>query len=167
MTEPFETGDSGTGWSAPDRPVAAGPAAIPPPPPQRITLPPGMRPPAVAATHTWPGPGSGRLPSGLFPSGPPRPTYREPHPATLGAVAVGGAAGTLWMALIGLLATTARQYVWWTIVAGLIAWVSALALARWGLRGVAAGVALTSGLAVSIAGVIVTLHWIGGYWLLW
>jgi hypothetical protein len=149
---------------------------IPPPPPQRITLPPGVRPPAVAhpagapqppGTATWPVPATARVPSGLFPSGPPRPTYREPHPARLGAVALGGVAGTLWMVLFGLLAGTAREYVWWTIAAGLAAWLTAIALARWGLRGVAVGIALAAGLAMAIAGVVVTEHWIGGHWLLW
>jgi hypothetical protein len=158
MTE--DVRDAGAGWSAPDRPGLG----IPPPPPQRITLPPGMLPPA---RPPWPGPGTARLPSGLFPSGPPRPTYREPHPARLGAVAVGGAAGTLWMALFGLLAGTARAYAWWTVAAGVVAWLSALALARYGLRGVAVGIALTSGLAIALAGVIVMEHWIGGHWVLW
>lgn len=191
-----ETRDSGTDWSPPDRPAspapapAPGPAAppglrIPPPPPPRITLPPGVRPvvartqppapmvgyPAVAGRGPagWPAPATTRAPSGLFPSssGPPRPTYREPHPAGLSEVTLGGAAGTLWMVLIGLLSSGARGYVWWTITAGLIAWGSALALARWGLRGVAAGIALTSGLGVSIAMVVVIEHWADGHWLLW
>ncbi|HKT03972.1 MAG TPA: hypothetical protein VJT31_30965 [Rugosimonospora sp.] len=108
-----------------------------------------------------------RNPSGLFPSGPPRPTYREPHPAGAGGVLLGAAATTLWMALFGLLATTARGYAWWTVTAGVIAWLSALALARWGLRGVAAGIAIGAGLGMAIAGVVVVLHWIGGHWLLW
>jgi hypothetical protein len=108
-----------------------------------------------------------RAPSGLFPSGPARPTYREPHPTRLGEVTLGGAAGTLWMVLIGLLSSSARGYIWWTTTAGLIAWGSALVLARWGLRGVAAGVALTSGIGVSIAVVVVIEHWAGGNWLLW
>src|SRR5207244_4604895 len=118
------------------------PQPPPPPPPRRITLPPGMLPPSAPP---WPGPpGTIRAPSGLFPSGPPRPTYREPHPARLGAVALGGAAGTVWMALFGLLAGTARAYAWWTVAAGTAAWLAALALARYGLRGVAVGVAMTS-----------------------
>jgi hypothetical protein len=71
------------------------------------------------------------------------------------------------MALFGLLAGTARAYAWWTVAAGITAWLSALALARFGLRGVAVGVAMTSGLAVALAGVIVTEHWIGGHWVLW
>jgi hypothetical protein len=80
---------------------------------------------------------------------------------------VGGAAGTLWMALFGLLASTARAYAWWTVAAGAVAWVAAFALARFGLRGVAVGVALASGLALALAGVIVTEHWVGGNWVLW
>jgi hypothetical protein len=164
MTE--ETRESGAGWSAPDRPGLGIPPPPPPPPPQRITLPPGIQAPRPPG-HTWPGPATARLPSGLFPSGPPRPTYREPHPTRLGAVALGGAAATVWMALFGLLAGTARAYAWWTVAAGVVAWLCALALARFGLRGVAVGIALTSGLAIALAGVIVMEHWIGGHWVLW
>lgn len=190
-----ETRDSGTDWSPPDRPAspappdAPGPAVpsglrIPPPPPARITLPPGVhpmvvrsQPPAPAVGYPapagvrpagWPGPATAHAPSGLFPSSaPPRPTYREPHPVRLGEVTLGGAAGTLWMMLIGLLSSGARGYVWWTISAGILAWGSALALARWGMRGIATGVALTSGLGVSIAFVVVIQHWAVGHWLLW
>jgi hypothetical protein len=32
---------------------------------------------------------------------------------------------------------------------------------------VAVGIALTSGLAMALAGVIVMEHWIGGHWVLW
>ncbi len=194
MTEPIEMRESGTDWSPPDRPDSAppqGPAVPPPPPPARITLPPGMLPPPSPQAlpgsqvpsgsqrpygpygsrptggYAWPGPATARPPSGLFPSGPPRPTYREPHPARFGHAALGTVAGALWMALIGLLAGTARAYAWWTVAAGLAAWLSALALSRWGLRGIATGVAISTGVAVAIAAGVVIARWAGGHWVLW
>ncbi|MBO0870587.1 MAG: hypothetical protein J2P15_18685 [Micromonosporaceae bacterium] len=108
-----------------------------------------------------------RTPSGLFPSGPPRPAYREPHQVRLGAVALGAVAGTLWMLFLGLLAVDARSYIRWSLAAGLLAWGAALGLARYGIRGIAVGVALSTGLGMAIAGVILTEHWAGGHWLLW
>jgi hypothetical protein len=117
----------------------------------------------------WPsGPGAlPRTPSGLFPSGPPRPTYREPHPVRAGAVAAGAGAGALWMLLFGLVATTARGYAWWTISAGITGWLAALVLARYGDRGVAVGVAASTAVGAAIAGSVVFAHFIDGNWLLW
>jgi hypothetical protein len=121
-------------------------------------------PPGPQASRPYP---PGPPPSGLFPSGPLRPTYREPHPTRLGEVVLGAAAATLWMALFGLLANSARQYAWATIGAGLVAWAAALVLVRWGMRGIAAGLALATGVAVAIGGVVVLEHWMAGLWLLW
>jgi hypothetical protein len=119
----------------------------------------------------WPAPPAGagelRMPSGLFPSGPPRPTYREPLAIRPSAVLTGAGAGALWMLLFGLLASTGRAYVWLTISAGALAWLTALALARMGDRGVAVGVAISSGLGVAIAGIVVLARMVGGHWLLW
>jgi predicted lipid-binding transport protein (Tim44 family) len=107
-------------------------------------------------------------PSGLFPSGPPRPTYREPHPVRGGGVAAGLGAGALWMLLFGLLGGGLRAYVWWTVLAGTAAWLVALALARYGDRGAAIGVAIVTGIGLSIAAVAVALRWgTSGDWPMW
>jgi hypothetical protein len=71
------------------------------------------------------------------------------------------------MLLFGLLATNARVYAWLTISAGLVAWLAALALARFGDRGVAIGVAISSAVGVGIAAIVVIARMAGGHWLLW
>jgi len=108
-----------------------------------------------------------RRPSGLFPAGPPRPTYREPHPVRLGAVVTGAGVAAAWLLLFGLLANSHRGYVWLTLVAGLVATVAALVLARFGDRGVAVGVAASTGIGVSIAMALVIAQWIATGWPLW
>ncbi|MEU8423423.1 hypothetical protein AB0C15_21360 [Micromonospora sp. NPDC048835] len=110
-----------------------------------------------------------RAPSGLFPSGPPtRPTYREPHPITGGGVATGGGAATGWLLLFGLLGTDVASYAWWTVAAGLSAWVTALVLVRYGDRGVATGVAIVTAGGLSIAAAVVAVRWAtSGDWPLW
>jgi hypothetical protein len=114
-----------------------------------------------------PGDFAGRRPSGLFPDRS-RPTYREPHQAGGAPIAIGVLAGTVWMALLGVLGTSARSYLWWTVAAGVLGWAAALLLARLGDRGVAVGVALACAIGVAIGFVVVTLHWAtDGYWLLW
>jgi hypothetical protein len=144
----------------PRPPNPARPPGVPNPPQMRITLPPHMTP------ATWAG-GAVREPGGLFPSGPPRPIYRESTPVKGGALAIGAGSAALWMLLFGLLATTARSYAWLSFGAGAAAWLSALVLSRFGDRGVAAGVALSSAVGVAIAGIVVTVRWAGGHWLLW
>ncbi|MGC4747902.1 hypothetical protein ACLQ28_19930 [Micromonospora sp. DT201] len=123
-----------------------------------------------------PGPDSGaaaqsvaRTPSGLFPAGPPsRPTYREPHPITGGGVAAGGGAAAIWLLLFGLLGTDVTSYAWWTVVAGLLAWLTALVLVRYGDRGVATGVAIVTAGGWSIAAAMVAARWAAsGDWPLW
>ncbi len=108
-----------------------------------------------------------RATSGLFPSGPPRPIFREPHPVRGGAVALGLGGGALWMIMFGLLATDAPGYAWISIIAGFLAWGAALLLARVGDRGVAAGVAMAVALGLSITTVVLAVRWAGGDWLLW
>ncbi|HET8681336.1 MAG TPA: hypothetical protein VFM54_05620 [Micromonosporaceae bacterium] len=111
---------------------------------------------------------AGHLPSGLFPSRPPRPTYREPHPVRAVAVAAGLAAGALWMLLFGLLATSVRGYGWWTFAAGATACAVALGLVRSGDRGVAAGVAIAAGIGWAVAGAVLTAAWAArADWPLW
>ena len=157
MTEP------GDPWTAPDRPPAPSgrpPVAAPAPyPPVRITLPPNIAAPLP--------PPALRAPGGLIPAGPPRPIYREPVPARLGPVAAGTGIAALWLLLFGLLATTARGYAWLTFGSGAVAWLAALALARYGDRGVAVGVAIGTAVGVAIAGIVVTVAWSSGHWLLW
>jgi hypothetical protein len=108
-----------------------------------------------------------RMPSGLFPSGPPRPIFREPFQIRGGAVALGVIAGGLWMMLFGLLASGARGYAWISIIAGVMAWGVALLLARIGDRGAAVGLAMSAAVGLSIATVVVAVRLAGGDWLLW
>jgi hypothetical protein len=54
-----------------------------------------------------------------------------------------------------------------TLIAGVVAWGASLLLARFGDRGVAVGVALSSGVALAIAGIVVAYRMAGGDWLLW
>jgi len=110
-----------------------------------------------------------RTPSGLFPSRPSRPTYREPHPVRPGAVAAGLGAGTLWMLLFGLLGTASvRAYGWWTILAGAVAWVVTAVLTRYGDRGVAVGAAIAVACAWAVAGIVLVAAWVAGDgWVLW
>jgi len=109
-----------------------------------------------------------RPPSGLFPTGPARPTYREPHPVRGAAVAAGLGAGAAWLLVFGLLARTLHGYAWWTVIAGSAAWLVALLLARYGDRGVAAGVAISTALGLSIAATAVAVRWaLTADWPLW
>ncbi|WP_229400780.1 hypothetical protein [Micromonospora okii] len=126
------------------------------------------RPPTTAARFEPEHPGA-RTPSGLFPSGPPsRPTWREPHPVTGAGVAAGGAAAAAWLVLFGLLGRDVPTYAWWTVLAGGVAWLAALALVRFGDRGVATGVAIVTGGGWSIAAAVVAVRWAtGGDWPLW
>jgi hypothetical protein len=118
----------------------------------------------MSTPPAWP---TGRPPTASTKRGMPRPIYREPSPARPGLVLLGAGAGALWMLLFGFLAHSAHAYVWWTIVAGVAAWVAVFILARLGDRGIAAGVAMISGLAVAIAFSVVMVHWIDGHWILW
>jgi hypothetical protein len=154
--------------SAVRRPIAPGspvPPTSPYPQPMRITLPPGVPPPHVPGPAPWTG--AVRQPGGLIPAGPPRPIYREPGPVRFGPLAVGTGSGALWMLLFGLLASTTRGYVWLTFGSGLAAWLTAVVLARLGDRGAAVGVALSTGVGVAIAGMVVVVQWASGHWLLW
>jgi len=123
--------------------------------------PPGWLPQA-AARPAMP------TPSGLFPGQPPRPTYREPHPIGAGPVLAGMGSAALWFVLFGSLARDLVSYAWWTVVAGITAWVAAAVLAFLGDRGVAVGIALTASLGLSIGTVFVAARWIStNDWPLW
>jgi hypothetical protein len=155
---PWALPDSGSPRSAPASPTGGSDWR----PPQ---VPPGGWPPSTLARPRPGGPDRGL--SGLFPSGPPRPTYREPVPIRFGMLVAGILAATLWMVLFGLIATSARAYAWASIVAALLAWASALLLARAGDRGAAVGVAIATGVGLSVAAVVVIVRWAAGDWLLW
>lgn len=129
-----------------------------------MTTPPAFPPGPDAGPRALP-----RTPSGLFPAGrPSRPTYREPHPVTGAGVASGGAAAATWLLLFGLLGTGVGSYAWWTLVAGGLAWLTALALVRYGDRGVATGIAIVTAGGWSIAAAIVAVRWAAtGDWPLW
>lgn len=99
-------------------------------------------------------------PSGLFPTGPPRRIYREPHPVRARAVFAGLAAGSGWMALFGLLGSDLRSHLWWLVVAGAAAWLVALGLARYGDRGAAVGTTLAAAAGWTVAGALIALYWI-------
>jgi hypothetical protein len=72
------------------------------------------------------------------------------------------------MLVFGLLAGTLRAYAWWTTLAATMGWLVSLALARYGDRGVAVGVAISTGLAMSIAAVAVAARWAAsGDWPMW
>ena len=149
------------GW--PVRPSRTPPGSGPVPAGQPTNQPSGLFP-AGQPSGLFPA----SPPSGLFPSGPPRPTFREPHPVRGSAVAAGLGAGALWMLVFGLLAGGLRAYAWWTALAAAMGWLVSLGLARYGDRGVAVGVAISTGLAMSIAAVAVAARWAAsGDWPMW
>jgi hypothetical protein len=107
-------------------------------------------------------------PSGLFPTGPPRRTYREPHPVRARAVLAGLAAGAGWLLLFSSLGSDLASQVWWAVASGGAAWLGALGLARYGDRGAAVGVTLATGAGWTVAGGAVALSWAStGDWPLW
>lgn len=123
--------------------------------------------PAPPAAGPLPAPAT-RPPSGLFPGLPPRPVFREPHPIAAAPVLCGLGCALLWIGLFGGLAHDLAAYAWWTIVAAVTSWIVALVLARFGDRGVAVGIALASGLGLSVAMAFVGARWITTYdWPLW
>lgn len=103
-----------------------------------------------------------------LPGQPARPVYRESHRIAAGPVLAGLGSTALWCALFGGLARDLATYAWWTLVAAVSAWAVALVLTRFGDRGVATGIALMSGLALSIASGAVAARWIAtSNWPLW
>jgi hypothetical protein len=145
-------------------PGAVGPPVIGPPPRLSAQTPTSRPPTPAAAYGAW----QGSLKPPVFKVSQPHPTYREPLAVSGQGVAIGAAAGAAWMLLFALLMTgSARAYVWITLIAGVLAWGAAAILARFGDRGVAVGVAASSGVAVAIAGILVAYRLAGGHWLLW
>ncbi|MFC7550980.1 hypothetical protein [Plantactinospora sp. GCM10030261] len=121
----------------------------------------GAPPPGVA-------PPSGLFPAERAPRGQGRPTYREPHPVRGGAVAAGATLTAAWLLLVGLLGRQLAGYVWYTVLAGGIAWLAAWLLTRYGDRGAAAGIAIATGVGWSVATAAVAIRWAEtGDWPLW
>ncbi|GAA2388419.1 hypothetical protein Cme02nite_23440 [Catellatospora methionotrophica] len=89
-----------------------------------------------------------------------RPTLREPHPVRPWAVVAGALGAGVWLLSFGMFGVTLGGYVGWTVLAGLLAWLAALALIRYGDRGVAAGVAAATGVAWTAAALSVIAEWI-------
>ena len=118
---------------------------------------------------SWPAvkPPPGMVSPAPFPE-PHRPVFREPHPIGAAATLAGIGGALLWFALFGALGRDLASYAWWTIVAAITAWIVAGLLTLLGDRGVATGVALTSGVALSIATCFVAMRWMStGNWPLW
>lgn len=131
----------------------------------------------MAERHsTWPGvqsPPPGWMPSPVdgpaFHLPPPiRPTYREAHRVRAAPLLSGMAAGITWLALFGFLAADLYGYAWWSILAATVAWGVAVVLTLLGDRGVATGIAITTGIGLSVAMGFVTYRWIATIdWPLW
>jgi hypothetical protein len=85
----------------------------------------------------------------------------------MGPAWAGAGLGALWLLLIGLLATTVRGYVYLTLAASVVATLVALVLMRFGDRGAAAGVAVTTGIGLSVAFGVVLQRWVMSGWPLW
>ena len=103
-----------------------------------------------------------------LPSLPPRPVYREPHPIRTAPLLSGLGAGALWLALFGSIGRDLLSYAWWTVAAAISAWLVAAFLTLLGDRGAGVGVALASGLGLSIAAGFVGARWITtSDWPLW
>ncbi|SDD91113.1 hypothetical protein SAMN05216270_10955 [Glycomyces harbinensis] len=114
------------------------------------------------------------------PDAPPRrtgrPHWREPHPVRVGPAAAGSVLSAVW-ALMWLLAyarstgdtpPTGAGFAWVTLAASTIGLVAAAALARYGDRGAAVGVAAVAGTAAGVAGLSCELYlFLTGDWILW
>ena len=85
----------------------------------------------------------------------------------MGPAWVGAGMGALWQLLIGLLATTVRGYFFLTLAASVVATLVALVLMRFGDRGAAAGVAVSTGIGLSVAFGVVLQRWVTSGWQLW
>ncbi len=84
-----------------------------------------------------------------------------------GPLVLGMLAGTAGMMLCGLLAGGVAGYVWASLVAAVLAWGVAVLLVRFGERGAAVGVAISTGFGLAVAVAVLALRWYGGDWVLW
>lgn len=122
----------------------------------------GMPPPG------WRVPPFAHNPSGLFPSGPRRPRYREPYPVRIGPLLSGIGGGAAWLLLFGILGGDLRGYLWYTFFAGAVAWLVAVLLTRLGDRAVAAGIALSTAVGWAVAATSAAISWaFTGDWPMW
>jgi hypothetical protein len=85
----------------------------------------------------------------------------------MGPAWAGAGMGALWQLLIGLLASTVRGYVYLTLAASVVATLVALVLMRFGDRGAAAGIAVSTGIGVAVACAVVLQRWVTSGWPLW
>jgi hypothetical protein len=103
-------------------------------------------------------------PSGLFPSGPHRPTFREAHPVRVPAVIVGGALTLAWLLLMGLFASSVRGLIALELLAvGIAAGVAGLLL-RFGDRGGAVGVGIAAAAGGCLATAVAIARWVTVGW---
>lgn len=96
-----------------------------------------------------------------------RPRYREPHQVTVVGVLAGAGVTLLWFIVTMLLSVDLRSTLWVTIVAGVLAAAVSFLLARYGDRGVAAGVTAVAGTAFAVVGLVVEWQLLNGTWILW
>jgi hypothetical protein len=80
---------------------------------------------------------------------------------------MGAAATAAGLLLFGVLGSSASGYFWLTLSVAVVGWLVALLLARFGDRGVAVGVAITAGIGIAIAFVLVVARWVTSGWPLW
>jgi hypothetical protein len=106
-------------------------------------------------------------PSGLFPSGPRRPTFREPHPIRAATVVIGAVMTLAWQFLVAGFASSLRDLFWRTVFAVAAAVAVALILARAGDRGAAVGIGFAASVGGCVAALIVTVRWVTTGWPLW
>jgi len=85
----------------------------------------------------------------------------------MGPAWAGAGMGAAWQLFIGLLGSTVRGYFYLTVAASVIATLVALVLMRFGDRGAAAGVAVSTGVGLSVACAVVLQHWVTRGWPLW
>lgn len=104
------------------------------------------------------------MPSGLFPAGPPRPTYREPHPVRLGSIVGGASVAAAWLLLVGLVAASVNGYLGMIAGACALAWAGAGVLAVRGDRGAATGAAVAIGVAIAVTFGLFLARWITVGW---
>jgi hypothetical protein len=82
-------------------------------------------------------------------------------------VLVGAAMTAAWLLLVGLFATSIASYFWLTVGAAAVSWALAMVLLRFGDRGVATGIALTTSVGASVAVLLVVARWSTVGWPLW
>jgi hypothetical protein len=85
----------------------------------------------------------------------------------IGPALAGAGMGVAWMVLVGLLGGGVRGYFYLTLAASVVATLVALVLMRFGDRGAAAGVAISTGAGLAVAFGLVLQRWVTTGWPLW